>query len=42
MCDKPVDACPFVFDSVPGLHKTQEKCDKVVRTSYAKILPRCI
>ena len=30
MCDKAVDTCPFVFNSIPGLHKTQEKCDKVV------------
>ena len=25
-----VDACPFVFDSVPDWYKTQEMCNKAV------------
>ena len=28
MCDKAVDKCPFVFDSVPNQYKTQEMCNK--------------
>ena len=28
MCDKAVDKCPFVFDSVPDQYKTQEMCNK--------------
>ena len=30
MCDKTVDTCPFVFDSVPDQYITQEICEKVV------------
>ena len=30
MCDKAVDTCPFVFDSVPDRYKTQEMHDTVV------------
>ena len=30
MCDKGIDTCPFVFDSVLDQYKTQEMCDKVV------------
>ena len=28
MCDKAVDKCPFVSDSVPNQYKTQEMCNK--------------
>ena len=28
-CDKAVDKCPFVFDSVPNQYKTQEMCDRI-------------
>ena len=30
MCDKAVDKCSFVFDSVFHQNKTQEICDKIV------------
>ena len=30
MCDKAIDRCPFVFDSVPDQYKTQEMWDKIV------------
>ena len=30
MCDKAIDTCPFVSDSVPDYYITQELCDKVV------------
>ena len=30
MCNKAVDTCPFIFDSVPDQNITQELCDKVV------------
>ena len=30
MCDKAVDTCPFLFDSVPDQYITQELCDKGV------------
>ena len=29
MCDKAVDTCPFVFDSIPDQYMTQEICVKV-------------
>ena len=28
MCDKPVDTCPFIFDSVPDQCMTQAMCYK--------------
>ena len=28
ICDKAIDTCPFVFDSVPNQYKTKEMCDK--------------
>ena len=30
MCDKTINRCFFVFDSVPDLYKKQEMCDRVV------------
>ena len=30
MCNKTVDICFFVFDSIPDWYKTQEMCDRVV------------
>ena len=30
MCDKAVDKCSFVFDSVPDQCKTREMGDKIV------------
>ena len=30
MCNKAVDTCPFVFDSVLDLYKTQVIYDKIV------------
>ena len=30
MCDKAVDRCFFVFDSIPDQYKTQEMCGRVV------------
>ena len=30
MCDKAVDKCPFVFDSVSNQYKTQEIFEKMV------------
>ena len=30
MCNKAVNRCFFVFDSIPGQYKTQERCDMVV------------
>ena len=30
MCNKSVDTCPFVFNSVPDRYKTQEICYKAV------------
>ena len=30
MCDKTVEKCPFVFDSVPDQYKTQELCDRAI------------
>ena len=30
MCDKAVNRCFFVFDSIPDRYKTQEMCDRVV------------
>ena len=30
MCDKSIDTCSFVFDSVPHGYKTQEMCKEVV------------
>ena len=29
MCNKAVDRCFFVFDSIPDQCKTQEMCDRV-------------
>ena len=37
MCDKAVDKCPFVFDSVPDQYKTQEMCDKLVSEDPVKL-----
>ena len=30
MCNKVVDTCPFIFDSVPDQYETQEICEKAV------------
>ena len=30
MCDKEVNRCFFVFDSIPDRYKIQEMCDRVV------------
>ena len=30
MCDKAVNRCFFVFDSIPDQYKTQELCDRAV------------
>ena len=30
VCDKPVNRCYFVFDSIPDWYKTQETYEKVV------------
>ena len=30
ICNKAVNRCFFVFDSIPDQYKTQEMCDKVV------------
>ena len=30
MCNKAVNRCFFVFDSIPDPFKTQEMCDRVV------------
>lgn len=30
MCDKAVDKCSFVFDSVPNENKTQGMCNKIL------------
>ena len=30
MCDKAVNICPFVFNSVPDQFVTQKMCDKAV------------
>ena len=30
MCDKAVNRCFFVFNSIPNRYKTQEMCDRVV------------
>ena len=30
MCDKAINGCFFVFNSIPDQYKTQEMCDKVV------------
>ena len=30
MCDKAVDICSFVFDSVLDQYNAQEMCDKVI------------
>ena len=30
MCNKAVNRCFFVFDSIPRQYKTQERCDMVV------------
>ena len=30
LCDKSVNTCPFIIDSVPDLYKSQEMCDKVL------------
>ena len=30
MCDKAVDTCPFVFDSIFDQYMTPEMCEKVV------------
>ena len=30
MCDKAIDRCPFVFDSVPDQYKTHKMWDKIV------------
>ena len=37
MCDKAVDKCPFVFDSVLNQYKTQEMCDKIVSDDPCKL-----
>ena len=34
MCDKAVDTCTFVFDSVPGRYMIQEMCEKVVSKEH--------
>ena len=38
-CDKAIDTCPFVVDSVHDQYVTQEMCDKVV--SKELIIPKC-
>ena len=30
MCNKAVNGCFFVFNSIPDRYKTQEMCDRVV------------
>ena len=30
MCDKAIDICPFVFDSVADQYTSHKMCDKVV------------
>ena len=37
MCDKAVDQCLFVFDSVFDQYKTQEMCDKIVSEDPFKL-----
>ena len=37
MCDKSVDTCPFMFDSVPDQYKTQKMCYKAVCFSTKKL-----
>lgn len=36
MCDKAVDKCHFVFDSLPDQHKTKEMWHKLVSEDYFK------
>ena len=37
-CDKAVYTCPFVFDSVPDQHKTQEMCHKGALSGPRQVL----
>ena len=30
MCDKAVNRCFFVTDSIPNQYKTQEMCDRII------------
>ena len=34
MCDKAVNRCFFVFDSIPDRYKTQEMCARVVSEDF--------
>ena len=40
MCDKAVDTCPIVFDSVLDQYKTQEMCDEVAFEELFMLLDR--
>ena len=37
MCDKAVDKCSFVFDSVSDQYKIQEMCDKIIPEESFKL-----
>ena len=37
MCDKAIDKCTFVFDSVLDQYKTKEMCDKIVSEDPFKL-----
>ena len=38
MCDKAVNRCYFVFDSIPDQCKTQEMCDRFVSEDHFLIV----
>ena len=37
MCDKAVETCSFVSDSVPDWYKTHEMCDKAFSNDLLKL-----
>ena len=37
MCDKAVNTCPFIFDSVSDCYKTQEMSNKVISEEPFKL-----
>ena len=43
MCDKAVDTCPFVFDSVPDWYNSQELFDKAILENGGTLvsIPTC-
>ena len=42
MCDKAVNRCIFVFDSIPDQYKTQEMCNEAVISNWPSVTSKMI